>query len=153
MINPYEAPQATLDSELLPMRKKIGWKIYFWCYLCIEFLGVGSMIFGGENMLFDIVGEIIVYSFALLGIFAFAYNKKIASPVLWRIVMLALIAWDGYIFINAIAGDEYKDLDLVVIYFVVAFVAIMLFLQYFVLYQYAYQSKEIWNQPEKKGAQ
>lgn len=145
MTNPYEAPKSVLESEILPLRKKIGWKIFFWFYLCFDLLGMASMLFSEDEAVFDIVGECVVYSFALLGIFAFAYNKKIGGPLLWRIVLLVLVVWDCYIFSSVFIGVDYSDLGLAPIIGMISFVVPILFLQYFALYQYAFRSNEIWD--------
>ncbi len=147
MDNPYAPPQSVLETDVLVLRKKTGWKIMFWCYLFIELAGVASMLFGSDEPVFDIVGEIVVYSFAFVGIFAFAYNKKIATPLLWRIVILVLFFWDCYVFIAGYMDGSYAGLELVATLSIAGIVSVMLFLQYFALYQYAYQSKEIWNRP------
>lgn len=147
MDNPYAAPQSVLENDALVMRKKTGWKIMFWCYLFIELVGVASMLFGDDEPLFDIVGEIVVYSFAFVGIFGFAYNKKIATPLLWRIVILVLFMWDCYVFLSGYVDGSYDGLELSALLIIGSIVVPMLFLQYFALYQYAFQSKEIWNKP------
>lgn len=147
MENPYAPPQANLEKDVLVLRKKTGWKIVFWCYLFIEVVGVASMLFGGDEPVLDLVGEIVVYSLAFIGIFAFAYNKKIATPQLWRMVMLLLLMWDCYIFLSGYVDGSYDGLELSALLIIGSIVVPMLFLQYFALYQYAFQSKEIWNKP------
>lgn len=145
MTNPYGVPQAELEGESLSMRKKTGWKIFFWLYLIVEILGVIGLFFSADESVFDVVGEVVVYSFVLVGLFAFAYNKKIAIPLVWKLVMLVLFGWDCYIFSSVYTEDVFGGLDAYVAIGISVPIAIVLFLQYFALYQYAFQSKEIWN--------
>lgn len=145
MENPYEVPRSALENNVLTMRKKAGWKIFFWLYFCFELLGITSMFFGEDDTVFDIVGEVVVYSFVLLGLFAFAYNKKIAAPLLWKTVLFVLVGWDCYVLIEVFIDDTYAGVEVAVIVGLSIFVLAILFLQYFALYQYAFQSKEIWS--------
>lgn len=145
MENPYATPQSPLEGEALSVRKKTGWKIFFWLYFCVEIAGMVSMFFAEDEAVFDIVGEVVVYSLVLVGLFAFAYNKKIAAPQLWKIVLLILIAWDCYIFIGIFIDEVYAGVEFPVIIGISCFVVPILFLQYFALYQYSFQSKEIWQ--------
>ncbi len=147
MTNPYEVPQAELEGEILSVRKKTGWKVFFWFYLFFEMLGMIGVFFVENDGIFDIVAEFVVYTFVLVGLFAFAYSKKVATPVLWRVVMLILFIWDCYIFGGAFMEGAYTGLNIYITMVILISVAIVAFFQYFALYLYAFQSKEIWNKP------
>ena len=147
MDNPYAAPHAALENDALVMRKKTGWKIMFWCYLIVEVMSVIGMFFSEDDTVFDIVGDIVVYSFVLAGIFAFAYNKKIAVSALWKLVLLVLFVWDCYVFSSLFKDDTFADINTFVTIGLCGVVAIIAFFEYFALYQYAFQSKEIWSKP------
>ena len=147
MINPYETPQSELDSSISQLRKKTGWKIFFWFCCSVQVLAMVSIFFFVESPpTIDMVGDTAVYAFVLIGLFSFAYNKRVVTPAFWRVVILIAIAWDCYNFVDNILNEAYAGLDVYLKLAIIIPQIIFSFLQYFALYQYAFRSKEIWNE-------
>ncbi|MGI0116629.1 hypothetical protein [Zooshikella sp. RANM57] len=79
MTNIYKGPEAGIEkeeAEKLHFRSKVGWKVFFFVILILELFSIAYWFFGHPPSLFKIVGELIVYTLSLLGIFGFAFNKK-----------------------------------------------------------------------------
>ncbi|MDZ4261996.1 MAG: hypothetical protein U1B30_06660 [Pseudomonadota bacterium] len=146
MTNPYEVPQAVLKSEALPLRKKTGWKIFFWIFMPLACLSFWFVIADAESSNIDKLGEVIVYSLIGVGLFGFAYNKKIFAMRFWRGLIPVAIGWDIYTLVNQ-DWTLFSKNDMaayIIIGITLTCLGLMLFFQYFGLYQYAYQSREIW---------
>lgn len=147
MENPYTAPAAELESPHQLPRKKTGWKIFFWIFLCLVCLSFWYVISDADSSIIDKVGEVIVYTLMTLGLFGFAYNKKIFTMHFWRYFIPFAIVWDIYTLV--IQGwNMFSENNMVVYIFIgiiLAGLGLVLFFQYFGLYKYAYQSREIWN--------
>ncbi len=147
MKNPYDTPQSELiDSENLP-RKKTGWKIFFWIFMPFAGLSFWSLIDDSTTSLIDQTGEIIIYSVMGIGIFGFAYNKKIIAMKFWQYFIPCAMLWDAYTLITQdwSVFSETNMVVLIFILFTLLCIGALLFLQYFALYQYAFKSPEIWE--------
>jgi hypothetical protein len=147
MTNPYEVPQAVLENEVLPLRKKTGWKIFFWIFMPLACLSFWSVIVDAESSYIDKLGEVIVYSLIGLGLFGFAYNKKIFTMLFWRYFIPFAIGWDIYTLVSQdwAVFSENEMAVYIVIGMTLIGLGTMLFFQYFGLYKYAYQSREVWS--------
>ncbi len=147
MTNPYEVPQAVLESEVLPLRKKTGWKIFFWIFLPLACLSFWSVIVDAESSYIDKLGEVIVYTLIAVGLFGFAYNKKIFTMLFWRYFIPFAIGWDIYTLVSQdwSVFSENEMAVYIVIGITLVGLGAMLFFQYFGLYKYAYQSRDIWG--------
>lgn len=146
MENPYIAPAAELESRHQLPRKKTGWKIFFWIFLSLVCLSFWFVISDAESSIIDKVGEVIVYTLMTLGLFGFAYNTKIFTMLFWRYFIPFAMVWDIYTLVSE-DWSIFSEIDIVTYILIcstLAAVGVWLFFQYFALYQYAYQSREIW---------
>lgn len=147
MTNPYEAPQAVLENDVLPLRKKTGWKVFFWIFVPLACLSFWSVIADVESSNIDKLGEVIVYSLIGTGLFGFSYNKKIFTIRFWRFFIPVAIGWDIYTLVSQ-DWSVFSENEIAVYIFIgitLVCLGLMLFFQYFGLYKYAYQSQEIWD--------
>lgn len=147
MTNPYEAPRAVLESGSSLIRKKTGWKIFFWIFFLLVCFSFWLMINNSESSNFDKLGEVITYTLMGVGLFGFAYNKKIIRMHFWRYFIPCAIVWDVY---NLTGQDwslfsEGNIVAYVLIGITLSCLGLLLFFQYFALYKYAFQSQEIWG--------
>lgn len=149
MENPYAAPAAELESPHQLPRKKTGWKIFFWIFMPLACLSFGSVIIDAESSNIDKVGEVIVYTLMGLGLFGFAYNKKIFTMLFWRYFIPFAAVWDIYTLViqdwNMFSGNDIVGFIFIFIFIILACLGLLLFFQYFGLYKYAYQSQDIWT--------
>lgn len=147
MTNPYEVPQAVLESEVLPMRKKTGWKVFFWVFGVLYIAMIVFMFFETESTAFFKVSEALVYCGVLAGLFCYAYNKRFLQRRLWKFFLSIAIGWDiysvGTSFAETTMALTPENLTPIFIYLLA--IAPVYFFQYFALYQYAFQSQEIWG--------
>lgn len=65
------------------------WKIYFWFLLIIS---IGAFIFQGIARNWDIA-DLLISAIAILGLYAFCWNKKILNQMFWKTFFLANIVW------------------------------------------------------------
>ncbi|WP_049630439.1 hypothetical protein [Cellvibrio sp. pealriver] len=147
MINPYEAPQSELTSETGVLRRKIGWRIFFWIFMPLVCLSLWSVFADAGSSIVDKCGELIVYTMITLGVFGFAHNKKIMFSKFWRYFIPCAIVWDAYTLITQdwSVFSESDNAVYILISITLLCLGTLLFLQYYALYQYAFHSKEIWD--------
>ena len=146
MKNPYETPQSELVDEVNTLRKKTGWKVFFWIFMPFACLSFWSVISDSGASLIDQSGEIIIYTLIGIGIFGFAYNKQIIAVRFWQYFIPCAMLWDMYTLIKQ-DWSIFSESEIAVwifIIFTLLCLGILLFLQYFALYQYAFRSHEIW---------
>lgn len=69
------------------INKPLLWKIYFWFLLIIS---IGAFRFQGINRNWDIA-DLLISAIAMLGLYAFCWNKKILTQMFWKIFFLVNI--------------------------------------------------------------
>jgi hypothetical protein len=125
------------------------WKIYFWIwaltYLCIYPLWLIAE------------GSLKVYTYAtvtlvgVLGVYGFAYKRRIFNPLFWKMALFLVIGWDT--FYNFYLADwstqaEYFDKFGFIIAAMsivsLAIPIILTVLEYIALYLYGFRSPDIW---------
>ncbi len=147
MDNPYEPPTADIDDGTIATPSKLKWKIFFWVLASLEGLSmIYNFVYPEEQGLGSIIGELIVYSLILTGLFGFAYNKKILFQKFWRYLIPAGIGWDVYtIFLTGYfeVTEEY-ELYILIGTLVILVLPILIF-QYLALFFYSYKSENIWS--------
>lgn len=153
MDNPYQAPNSDLGKEAPKPKSKKGWKIYFWVMASLHLLAIVTTFVAPEDEYssLDQLVNYVVYPIIILGVFGFAYGKSIFASGFWKIWILVTLATDArsfsYLFetdfIDAAGMGLYLSIALIV-----ALATIMIALQYFCLYLYAFRSPEIWREPQ-----
>ena len=142
MTDPYRAPEADLLDEAAP--SKVWWKVFFWLLLILEALSITAYINDPAESVFEMLLEIAIYSAILVGMFGFAYDKKILSQGIWKIVLPIGLAYDIYVLIDIVGSSSPQTLYLTTVSMVVIVFPVMLF-QYIALYKYGFKSTDIWN--------
>jgi hypothetical protein len=125
------------------MNPRRGWRIYFWIMaaLLAVFVVVGFIKPGSEPLL-DVV-DYLVSAFTLVGLFGYAYSRRIWSQGAWRVALPIVVIWE---FVNTARGLTKGDLGNVVeaaIY--VALIFAIVVPAYVALYRYGYRSPELWT--------
>ncbi|MBU2714160.1 hypothetical protein [Zooshikella harenae] len=147
MTNIYKGPEAGIEkeeAEKLHFHSKTGWKVFFFIMVALEII---SLVFGAATSLGNIFGEIIVYGLVLLGLYGFAFNKKIFVRKFWFFMIFAPLLWDGYSMFYLFSELIEDKLEA---YFAIAFITIfwlpfLIFLT-IAFYKYSFRSPEIWKQ-------
>ncbi|MGI0119886.1 hypothetical protein [Zooshikella sp. RANM57] len=150
MTNIYKGPEAGIEkeeAEKLHFHSKTGWKVFFFIMVALEIISLLSLVFGEATSLVNIFGEIVLYGLLLLGLYGFAFNKKIFVRKFWFFMIFVTLLWDGYSMFYQLGELVEDKLEA---YFAIAFLTIF-WLPFFVFltiafYKYSFRSPEIWNQ-------
>lgn len=143
MNDPYKTPQS--DLEISQPVSKTKWKVFFWIVIILEIISIVSMINDPEETILEIIFESVVYFMIILGLFGFAYNKRIFFSKLWVSMIPVGLTYDIYsIYTLDMTFESTEE-----IYFVIAFTAVLIiplvFFQYYALYKYSLKSPAIWQ--------
>ncbi|OZG71586.1 hypothetical protein BTA51_20095 [Hahella sp. CCB-MM4] len=146
MTNPYKAPESDVSLGIEEIPNRTGWKVFFWIMLALESWSMFSMLGDPEETLFNILGEGVVYTLILLGLFGFSHNKKLLSQQFWGYLIPVGIVWDVYtIFGMDDPGFESQTELYVFLGFIVILLVPLLLLTYLALYKYRFHSPHIWR--------
>ncbi len=146
MTNPYKGPDSNVDVEVQTTVPKTAWKVFFWILLLLETLSLISMFYDSEEELLINILELVIYSFILIGIYGFVYNKRILYRKLWAIFIPVGIIYDLY----TVTTIELTTVDTMMELYIVFGIIIIIFLpmsffQYMALYKYSFKSVNIWS--------
>ena len=93
MNNIYKPPNSNLsrghDAEQKP---NIAWKIFFWLFAPLMLISIFGMFFIENLNVLDYI-DIIIFSVSLLGLYGYAFSKKIGIKKIWQVVFYSLIIW------------------------------------------------------------
>jgi len=70
----------------------MGWKIYFWLILVIAVISYPVVIVTKFNLW--ILIDIVLWIITFMGLYSYAYKKKILNEKFWRIWLFVIIPWD-----------------------------------------------------------
>jgi hypothetical protein len=120
----------------------MGWKIYSWILTaCLAFAYYD--IFSKTAKIQDLL-DIPISLVALVGLFGYAYKKKIGNRQFWKFWLLLLIPWD--ILYNFFLAN-YPDVPKILVA-----IGIVLFLpEYIALYRYSSTRQMQWNQEQRSN--
>lgn len=146
MKNPYKGPDSNVDVEAQTTEPKTAWKVFFWILLFLESLSFISMFSDSEEEWLINILELVIYSFILIGIYGFVYNKRIFYRKLWASFIPVGIIFDLYTLtmIELTAVNTMMELYIVVGIIIIILLPISFF-QYMALYKYSFKSVKIWS--------
>jgi hypothetical protein len=144
MTDPYRTPQS--DVEVIRPISKAKWKVFFWIVLFLEIISIVFMIIDPEESALEIVAELIIYPIIIIGIFGFAYGRRILFSRLWITMIPVGLSYDVYVLFTldwAFGSTEemYVTAGLTAVIFFP-----LMFFQYLALYKYSFKSPEVWLQ-------
>lgn len=84
--NPYQTPKSELASGD-GFKRSIGWKIYFFCITGISALAMLGLFFTPDAGASE-VASLAFWLVATVGLFGFAFDKPIATPRFWLVVLI-----------------------------------------------------------------
>lgn len=148
MNEPYSAPESDLIGNA-PEPQKRRWKLFFWLILVLEILSLIDMFSDESAPAYKLILECVVYSMVLLGLFGFAYHKRIFVALVWRLVLPLVFFYDLLMLITS-DWQEVTELKAVEgMYVVIGLLVIILLplmlIQYYALFRYGFKSAFIWN--------
>lgn len=116
----------------------MAWKIYSWVLAAILALAYSTIL--TETITAPKFIDIPISLVALVGLFGFAYKKKIGKRRFWQVWFTLLILWD--ILYNFFL-TKYPDVPSVLVA-----TGIIIFLpEYIALYKYSFTQRFQWDQP------
>ena len=115
------------------------WKIFIWVYLSISVF-LFTLI---EPTIF-LVSDVIIWLITLVGLFGYAYEKRIFNNIFWRIWLFVKISWDVYFnFLDDLITQSklpvYNDIPAYILF------ACILLTCYIGIYSYGYKNVEFWK--------
>ena len=127
------------------MNLRYLWKVYFFISLII--LLVSPFYYVIEPNTFTIKDAIdyVVWSIGLLGLFGFAYQRRIINVLFWKVWFFILVVWDISFTINSFI-EEPVEFDSLSIFIAVMIFIVLILPQYFAIYLFGYKSAHIWVQ-------
>ncbi len=115
----------------------MGWKIYFWLLSLLLFAAYVIIAIDGLTV-FDVM-DIPISIIALIGLYGFAFKKKIFVKEFWKLWAFVIVLWDiSYNFFLATYPDVSK--------FETAMVLLILLPEYVALSLYAYFPTTLWKE-------
>ncbi len=114
------------------------WKVYFWVITILIIVGYASE---GFSSYWDII-DLPVLICAFVGLFSYAYKKKIFNKIFWKSFLPIYIIWD--LTYNLVLSPGYSEEPTEIIYILIGFIIIVPL--YIALYKYAFlflEGKEI----------
>lgn len=97
--NPFEPPSSDVDTKMSGHRS-VWWKVYFYVITTLtffSFLGMAGVEGFGSAEIFAIVLEIP----AMIGLFGFAFTKRVATPAFWRMFFVVYLTFSvAYYFLT-----------------------------------------------------
>ncbi len=145
MRDPYQAPHS--DVRVTERPPKTLWKVFFWMLVLLEFGAIASTVFDSEMVESDLALEVLVYGVILIGIFGFAYDKRIFFARLWVLMIPVGLCYDLYVMRSAldwITPAITVSLFAAVSGVVLLVLLVIMFFQYLALFRYGCRSPEIW---------
>jgi len=142
--NPFAAPGAELEMAG-PRRRRIGWKIYLFAMLGLLVPFYASMGVAWMQPM-DII-DVCATSLGLVGLFGFAYRRRIGNRSFWRAWLPAQVLWDlALILILAPAGlaNQFPDAEVSTTVLEDLVGLLVLVPLYAALYLYGHRSSEVW---------
>jgi hypothetical protein len=138
----YKAPEAIIrDTDV---QAKTMWKVFAWITLLLEPLSVYLLLSMPEVAMVEVIAEVVVYGFIILGLFGFAYDKRFLSRHFWML----LIPVGGLYDIFSLGWDFDTPLEGYLTGGLVAVVWLVpTYFQYLALYRYSARSSQIWILP------
>lgn len=89
-MNPYEPPLSHLESSGGKPKNSIWWKLFFWISLLLTLMGVPGLAVTKGLTLLD-YADFILSVMAVVGLYGFAYYKRIGNVVFWRYFFYATL--------------------------------------------------------------
>ena len=110
------------------------WKIYFWVFTILIIVGYASGEFSSNWDIIDLPASIC----AFVGLFSYAYKKRILNRIFWKSFLPIYIIWD--LTYNLALSPEYSEEPTEYIYVLIAYIFVVPL--YIALYRYAFKFLE-----------
>lgn len=142
MIDPYQTPQS--DVQVIEQNSKTKWKVFLWVIATLEVISVAILVTDPNESALDVFVDLVIYTTIILGVFGYAYNKRIFFKKFWTFVIPVGIAYDIYgLYTWNWTFESTEELYLTI--GITAAIALpIMFFQYLALFRYGFKSQELW---------
>ena len=122
----------------------MGWKIYFLVFI-ILLIPSYFIIFTGQPTPFDLL-DLILSSISVIGLFGFAFHKKLFTQKFWQFWVIVFLVWDiSYnLIFSKLLGLAQKIEGVGMLELIIGFIFVIPI--YFALFRYGYKSNSLWKQ-------
>ncbi len=124
--------------------RKFGWKLYLWVMSGLLVAVVFYEVFESEPSEFVDILAYGTWTFSLLGVFGFAYDRVVLREIVWRCWLPAIVFWDAWL-IGSGLFSEANGLDITLAIGVYLVLLVIALPEYLALYLYGFRSKQIWS--------
>ncbi len=147
--NPFAAPGAELGVAR-PRGRRIGWKIYLWVMVALLAALYASLGIAWMQPM-DVI-DFCAAGLGLVGLFGFAYRRRIGNRSLWRAWLPFQVLWDFAVVViltpaglaSQLPGSEAPSSAVSLENLVGLLVLVPL---YAALYLYGHRSPKVWASP------
>ena len=146
--NPYQSPDSNIYLTRIPKRSKNVWKIFFAISLLLYIIGLFFTLDLIYQDPFVSTLDLVIYTLLIVGLYGFAFDKKVFFRGFWIVLLISSLGIEAYDYFEngfLVSGADADGLFFYLLFFSTLMLTISL-LQYFVIYQYAFNSDAIWNQ-------
>lgn len=138
-LNPYQSPAAR-EQPPAPQSSRFVWKVYAFAAAAVQAV---AMVLEFPRLTATDAVDYAITLVGTVGLFGFAFRRRILSPPLWKVWSILFPLWD--LFMGAWLYPRQNGGIMQPGYFV----AMLLFLpEYLGLLRYAYASPELWRPPD-----
>lgn len=124
----------------------MGWKIYF-CSLTLLLAALYVLSFtyflpnASPSMKIAHYLDLPISVIALVGLYGYAFRKRIVHPNFWKVWLVVIVLWD--MFYNLVlSGWTHLELPDMAVFFLAYGILLP---EYFALYMYGFRSEELWQ--------
>ena len=146
MNNIYKAPDSNLSrDDEAEQKPNIAWKIFFWLFTPLMLITIFGILFIENLNALDYI-DVFIFLLTLLGLYGYAFSKKIATRAVWKVVFYTFIIWS--VFYEAISPfilniPQYGVAAEIDMWLLLNIIYLPLFIS---LYFYSFKSEHIWKQ-------
>lgn len=140
--NPYETPQADIETEV-SLTRSIWWKIYFFIITILSALGYTVYLFSEASGIAEYL-SIVMFVIGAVGLYGYVFLRKIGWPVFWMVFLFVLIGYSIlYYFVTDL--ELQGEMDDTTYYISNAIGFLISIPWYFALFLYGRKSDPIWT--------
>ena len=143
----YAPATAGLGTETPTLERSVMWKIYFVIITLLSLAGFGSSYFTPNAGIAEIVSAILFVA-ATVGLFGYAFSKKMLNGRIWLVVLAVYLPWTGlYPFVTNVdltAGGVLTD---TMFWISQAVGWVIAFPTFLALYLYGRSAYPLWENP------
>ena len=144
MNNPLQT--SGTDFRVQEPISKAKWKVFFWIEFIVLVNYIVFLALDSTVPTLMLAYELSAYSVILLGIFGYAYNKRIRTQNFWKLILPLAVIFDVYYLIFDEPWSFESSQEMFFLRGVLAVVILPFYVfQYVALYRYGFKAAEIWS--------